>query len=147
MTQAKDAGERFAALMDLLASDAEAAPDEDVLNDAAAAGIDAAVEGERVRTVLLGALSRAKKARLAKAQAAHAEAAKALQMRPVRLPDTPAAQREMLTRFLSRAPHMREAVVTLQHRDFESFSDSDVESALRQLGALGLLDDDTERKP
>ena len=34
------------------------------------------------------------------------------------------------------------APVTLQHREFESYSDSDVESVLRDLDALGLLDDD-----
>jgi hypothetical protein len=42
---------------------------------------------------------------------------------------------------------MRDAVVTLQHRNFDSFSEGDVESALRQLNALGLLDDDLGEKP
>jgi hypothetical protein len=34
--------------------------------------------------------------------------------------------------------------VTLQHRGFEALSDDDVESALKQLEALGLLDEDPE---
>jgi hypothetical protein len=49
-------------------------------------------------------------------------------------------------RSLERRPQMKEAVVTLQHRDFASFSDADVESVLKQLDALGLLEDDSEPK-
>ena len=46
------------------------------------------------------------------------------------------------------SPQMKEAAVTLQHRDFASFSDADVASVLKQLDALGLLDDDDpEPKP
>ena len=41
---------------------------------------------------------------------------------------------------------MREAVMTLQHRNFESLSDEDVESMLKQLQHLSVLDDDDEKK-
>ena len=42
---------------------------------------------------------------------------------------------------------MRGAVMTLQHREFNAMTDDDVESALKQLDALGLLPDDPEPKP
>ena len=55
-------------------------------------------------------------------------------------------RRLLLAASLQRRPEMREAVITLQHREFDSFSDADVESALKQLDALGLLDEEPEPK-
>jgi hypothetical protein len=44
---------------------------------------------------------------------------------------------------LERRPQVKDGI-TLQHRDFASFSDADVEILLKQLDVLGLLDDDPE---
>ena len=42
---------------------------------------------------------------------------------------------------------MRGAVMTAQHREFSTMTDGDVESALKQLDALGLLTDELDPKP
>jgi hypothetical protein len=132
--------------MDALADHAESAPDQELLGEASAQGVDANAEAGRVRDLLLGAVLRAKKERLEEAQRAHRQALADLGSRTARLPADPAARRALLLRTVTRKPQMKDAVMTLQHRDFESFSDGDVESALKQLQALGLLDDEFEPK-
>ena len=81
--------------------------------------------------------------RLRAAADKHAQTLATLNKRAARLPGTPALRKALLERVMQRTPEMRPSIMTLQHRDFESFSDADVESALRQLDALGLLDDES----
>lgn len=137
----------LAVVMDALAEQVESMSEEQVLADAAAEGVDVKAEGDRVRGVLLGAVVRAKKDRLAQAMESHRRNVASLAQRAVRIPRDPSDRRALLMRSLDKKPQMKEAVVTLQHRDFASFSDADVESVLKQLEALGLLDDDSENKP
>ena len=147
MTKPKDATERLIALMGALAEHVASASDQELLDQAAAEGIDVKANTAHVRDVLLSAVLRTKKERLRKAREAHERAVTNLGVRVARLPGEPEARRCLLMRCLQRRTQMHEAVMTLQHRDFESFSDADVESALRQLEALGLLDDESESKP
>jgi hypothetical protein len=56
----KDDAERLANLMDSLAERAAEASEQEILDDAAAAGIEVNVEADRVRRVLTDAIHRAK---------------------------------------------------------------------------------------
>jgi hypothetical protein len=146
MSAPKDAGKRLYALMDALAEREFLLSDEEVLKDAVAEGVDVKAEVGEVRNVLLAGIQRTKKRRLEEARMAHEKAVASIKAMAVQLPEGPAARRALLSRIVQRRPEMREAVVTLQHRNFELLSDDDVESALRQLQHLGLLNDDPELK-
>lgn len=143
MTKPKDDAERLANLMDSLAERAAEASEKEILDEAAAAGADVKVEADRVRGVLADAILQAKKQRRFDAAAAHKQSVAAIAERTARLPGSPAARKRLLDRVVQQQPAMRQTVMTLQHREFESFSDGDVESALRQLHALGLLDEES----
>lgn len=145
MTQRRNEAERLRALMDRLADDAEALSDEKVLADAQARGVDVSAEADRIRGVLLAGAIKAKKRRLAAAEAAYRQATDTLARSVSSLPSTPQARRALLDRTFQRKPQTREAVVTLQHRNLEAFTDDDVESVLRQLEHLGLLGDDDDK--
>lgn len=147
MRNPKDPGERLSAIMRALADHVGSVPDHTLLEEAASEHIDVKVEATRVRSLLLDGVLRAKKARLKEAARVHGAAVAELGSRVSRLPSTPEDRRMLLRRTLSQRPQMQEAVVTLQHREFESFTDADVESALKQLDALGMLDDISEHKP
>lgn len=127
--------------MDALAEHAENATDQEILTDAAASGVDVKAEAAAVRDLLNEAVLRAKKKRLQIADEAHTKSVAELGARAARLPSTPMLRRKLLDRTVRRDPQTKQMVMTLQHRDYDSLSDSDVESALRQLDALGLLDD------
>ena len=141
MSTATDAGKRLYALMDALAETEACLSDKQVLEDAAAEAVDAEPVG-RVRSVLLAGIQRAKRRRLEEARGTYERAVASMGSISGWLPEGPAARRALLSRVVQRRPEMREAVVTLQHRNFESLSDDDVESALRQLHHLGIVDDD-----
>lgn len=139
-------GKGMQRLMAALADQAEQAPDAELLADAAAAGVDVKAESERIRATLLSGVLAGKKARLRQAGLEHVASTARIGRSRSRIPTEPSARKAMLVGILQRKPGMREMVVTLQHREFESFSDSDVESVLQQLDALGALDDD-EQEP
>lgn len=142
MTTPKSDAERLAAVMNALAERAASAKDEEIVADAEAAGVDMKAEGNRVRAALADAVLRAKKQRLHDASDQHKRSVATLEQRAARLPSTPTARRALLGRVIGRRPETRQQVLTLQHREFEEFTESDVDSALRQLDALGFLDDE-----
>ena len=144
MTAPKDPKEELAALMDACAESTEAMTDDELLQDAAAAGVDANAESSRIRGLLLSAFVRAKKVELAEAARQHQTAGTPSRRRP-RLPSGASERRAMLMQELERRPQLKDAVSTLQPRDLPSFSDAEVESVLEQLGELGLLGDDDSK--
>ncbi len=142
MTAPRDDASRLAAIFDALAERAAGASDQEILEDAAAAKVDLAADGSRVRAVLAEGVLRTKKSRLLAAGEQHKRSVAALGQRATRLPESPAKRRDLLDRIIRRKPEMRQQVLTLQNREFEKFTANDVDSALRQLDALGLLDDE-----
>jgi hypothetical protein len=142
MSITTDPNKRMRVLMDVLAERTSSLTDQEVLDDAVAEGVDVEAEAARARSSLLSAIQRAKKRRLEKAGAAYKVAVASVNAAAFRLPQEPSARRELLSQLARRRPEMREAVVTLQHRNFDSLSDDDVESALRQLQYLGVLNED-----
>lgn len=145
MSEMKDLPDRLRAVMEALAEHEDSLSDDEVLSDVAAAGVDAQAEAERVRNVLLGAVRKHKRSRLDRAEEEHRHEVAQIAAAAVRLPTTPMARRARLQRAVERAPRLRESL-TLQFRGLESISDEDVESALRQLQHLGLLDDEPDER-
>lgn len=142
MTKSRNDADRLSSVMNALAERAASASDEEILADAAAAGVDVKAEGSRVRALLGDAVLRAKKQRLQDASEQHKRSVATLEQRVAQLPATQAAKRALLGRVLTRRPETRQQAMTLQHREFETFTDNDVDLVLRKLAALGLLDDE-----
>lgn len=129
----------LASFFTAMAAHTENAPDAEIVGDPATRGSDP----EAVRSVLLGAVQKFRKQRLLDATEQHRLAVKRLESHAARLPSEAAARRALLGRVVSRRPQMSDGV-TLQFRDFASLSDADVESALTQLDALGMLADEPD---
>ena len=56
------------------------------------------------------------------------------------IPQKKSEQRALLASIFTRKPDLRSMAITAQHRDLKDFTDADVESFLKQLAELGLLD-------
>lgn len=95
---------------------------------------------ESLRARLLGDVKAHRQRKLADAWAAHWAAIGQLNREVKPLPATPEGRRALLERVLARFPREGRSL-TLQHREFESLTDEDVKSCLKQLQALGALDD------
>lgn len=141
MSDSKEDAPRLQKLLEGLAEHEAGLTDQQILDDAMAAGIDVKAEAERVRGALLGGIRKEKRARLDRAEEEHKRAVARIAGASARLPRTPQERRARLQRAIDRAPQLR---LTLQNRGLESVSDEDVESALRQLAHLGLLDDEPD---
>ena len=94
----------------------------------------------RTREILKAACKDLDKQKLRQARVAYESAAKGLSSRKYNLPTDGAERRTLLAAMLSRQPELGSVAFTAQHRDLKDLTDSDVESFLRQLGELGLLD-------
>lgn len=136
--------EKLHALFSALADSTDALSDEEWRQEIAETGVDVKATGSRVKSVLLDAILKGKKKRLADARKAHADAVVRMTEASRSLPSTSAEKRRLVERALSKRPQVRDAVLTVQHRDFESLSDEDLDGLLRQLQHLGLIDGDED---
>ena len=146
MSNPNDWGDRLHALAEALAEQAATLSDKEVADDAAADGTDVKKEAMVVRGVLLAGLQRAKKDRLNRALAQRERVLASLKSSAATLPPDAASRRTLLADVIQRKPQVRDAVMTLQHRDFDSMSDDDVDSILIQAHLLGLLDNGDSKK-
>lgn len=94
----------------------------------------------RTKTVLRSALKDLDQERLRNARAEYESASKQLSMGAYDIPKSKSEQRALFVSILSRQPDMRALAVTAQHRELKDLTDADIESFLKQLAELGLLD-------
>ncbi len=127
-------------LMNLLADSLESASAEEMLDEDAELSASAVVKAEGVRRLLLDEVGNYRKKLASDAMRHHAASIAEFLKRPYRLPTVPAEQRQLLNKIFTEYPHIQSSL-TLQHRDFRTLSDSDVESLLKQLEALGVFED------
>lgn len=91
------------------------------------------------KDIFRAAIKNCKMERLRSARAQYEITSKELRSRSYDIPAKSSEQRELLASIFSRKPELRSMAITAQHRDLKDFTDSDVESFLRQLAELGLL--------
>ena len=61
------------------------------------------------------------------------------------LPKSQVDRRNLLAAVFAAKPDIQSLMLTAQHRDFDQLTDSDVESSLKQLAYLGVLDSFTSK--
>ena len=132
-------------LANAVADSVAQAPDEEIVTELKEQGKDPENEGERVRGVLMRAVTAYKRRKLEHARAEYEK--KAARLRPVAtaLPGTPGQRRKLLQSILGARPQLQTAL-TMQYRESEGLApdelpDDEVDSYLRQLRELGVLDD------
>jgi len=132
--------EELRAIMNALAESVAEASDEEILEETRAQGKDPTEAAGRVRNVLLDAGKAYRQRRLREAQHQYESHIAAMGARTYNLPTSAIDRRRLLDLVLSRQPAMRSAL-TAQYRQFTSLTETDVESCLKQLQELGLLDE------
>lgn len=130
-------------IMDSLAEYVEHAPEEELLEDATVEGESTNETADRVRLILLDAVTQYQQRPLREARLAYNKQVAAMQQRTYDLPSTPAERRTLLWACLAKNQQMQ-AMVTGQFRDFDGMTDSDIESLLKQFADLGLLGDSSD---
>jgi hypothetical protein len=130
----------FRDVMNALAEAVAEASDKEILAEVQDAGLDLNAEAESVRAVLRRSIDKFKKRKLEQARRDYELAASALFTKAYHLPETPNERRNLLTNILVAQPQMQ-GMLTVQFRELDLLSDDDIESSLRKLAELGMLDD------
>jgi hypothetical protein len=92
----------------------------------------------RAKEIFRAAIKDCKMKSLRTARAQYESASLEMSVRSYNIPQKTSEQRALLASLFSRKPDLRS--MTAQHRDLKDLTDSDVESFLKQLAELGLLD-------
>ena len=129
--------EQLERLWEQLAESVLALSDSDLLT---VYGDSAEKDAEAVSRLVQHATTALRKKKLADAKGAYDQQVAAMRARHYEIPATAPKRRELLMSAISRQPRVR-SVLTAQFRDFKEMSDADVETALKQLFELGLLED------
>lgn len=96
---------------------------------------------EETRDILRKAVKAFRQRKLNEAQVLYEEQVASFSKKTYSLPDSMEEQRNLLMNVLVSNSQMRSAVLTAQNREFKDLPDSEVTSYLKQLQALGALDE------
>lgn len=127
-------------VMNALAEAAAEASNKELLAEVQEAGLDLKAEAESIRAILLRSVSKFKRKKLEQARRDYEIAASSLFTKHYPLPETPQERRNLLINALTIQPEMQ-SMLTVQFRELDMLSDEDIESSLRKLAELGMLDD------
>lgn len=128
------------ALMTGMVESVLSASDEDILNEAREDGRDLNKDLFHTKSTLLASVQESKLHRLREARKRHERSVAAISATKASIPETAEERRNLLTAIFSRNASLKAGVLTAQHRDLKEMTDSDIESLLKELAALGLLD-------
>lgn len=132
----------FARIMDALAESIDELSGRELLEETIAEGEDPDTMAQETRTILLGAVQAVRKQRLTEARDGYERKVQELATSTHSLPATAAEQLSLLKGVFARQPEL----VTMQFRDLDSVTPEDIESMLRQLAKLGVLEEPDPEK-
>jgi len=112
--------------------------DEGIFSAIKEEGRDVTVASARVRDLFAKADKKFRQKSLEEARALHKQHVSSLHSRPLVIQGSAADKRKWLEFALLQKPEMGRAL-TLQHREFSSVTDEEVDSYLRQLIELGVI--------
>jgi hypothetical protein len=145
MTDEKKYDEQLSAIMNRLADSMLDLSDEQVLAEAREAGIDPLKESERIRDMLRRSSKEHRMQKLREAKRTYEDQVAKLKHTRLELPQSPVDRRNLLAAVFAAKPDIQSLILTAQHRNFDQLTDSDVESSLKQLAHLGVLDSFTSK--
>ncbi|MCI0724303.1 MAG: hypothetical protein L0338_35870 [Acidobacteria bacterium] len=126
-------------LMEALAESVVTTSDHEILAETQEEAGDPGAVAEHFRELLHAALKTELQKNLHVAQVQYQHRIEEMHQRPHRFSDSAQDRRQLLASVFAAKPDMRSGLLTAQHRDFESLTDADIESLLRQLDVLGVL--------
>jgi len=140
MVNKKSYDEQLSTIMNQLADSVLDMSDEQVLAEEREKGIDPLKEAESIRHVLRRSSKMHRMQNLQEAEREYEERVTRLKKSQYELPDSSTKRRQLLAAVFAARPDMQSVMLTAQHRDFDQLTEMDIESFLRQLADLGILD-------
>src|ERR1044071_1355696 len=133
--------EGLAHVMNTLAESTLDLSNEEVEAEIREEGDDTKESAERVRNLLRQAVKDHRQKLLREAQERYETRIAAMNDEESFLPTSAEKQRDLFMAAMTNKPEVGSALLTAQHRDFRDLTEADIKSYLKQLMALGALDD------
>jgi len=140
MENKKNYNEQLSAIMNQLADSVLELSEDQVLAEEREKGIDPTKEAESIRNVLRRSSKMQRMQKLQAAGRAYQDNVARLNKSQYELPESPTGRRQLLATVFAAKPDVQSVLLTAQHRDFQQLTDFDVESLLKQLADLGILE-------
>jgi hypothetical protein len=140
--QDKDRKDDLCRVMDAISDPILEMSDEDILLEVQEEGENPDEIATQVKGVLLESVRKYKQRHLHSAQEEYEQEIARIEKHRDKIPSSVEEQRELLAYIFAQQPQL----LTLQNRDFQKFTDADVESLLLDLEALGALDELQKRE-
>jgi hypothetical protein len=131
--------ERLARILDNLGHHIQIAPGDELLEVARENGRDPAEVTARVKGILRSTFKAHQQKALVDAKQGYQREITSISERQFHLPRTAQGRRNWFQAVLAQAPQLQPAF-TLQNRELSDLSDEDIESHLKKLAQLGVLD-------
>ena len=131
--------ERLARILDSLGEHIRTVPDEELPDDPGEEGRNPAEAAARIKGLLQRTFKAYQQKALVDAQEAYQREISDLSERRFNLPKTVKGRKEWFLAALVQAPQLKPAF-TLQNRELSDLSDEDIETHLKKLSQLGVLD-------
>jgi hypothetical protein len=133
----RDSNKDLDAIFEGLLNSIEETPSMEIADELRSADVDVDAIAGDVKQALLAGVKRFEQRNLIAAR----EKYKSRMQEPKKyvLPSTPVGRRDQFFALLAMQPQMK-TILTVQHRDFSTLTDADIESALEELGELGFFD-------
>ena len=129
----------FKAIMDALSESIIEATDQEIIEDYIENGQNPDEVADKVRAMLLNTANVFQKRNLICARKKYESRVREIRNSKDSIPATLKERRNLLASVFNKNPFVRD-MLTAQYRDFKNLSDSDIESLLQQLKALGALE-------
>lgn len=126
--------------LDEIASSIETSSSTEIEQDALASGKDLNVLATATRDALIQGTKQFSQRRLHRARQKYVEDVNRIEARKRRIASSADSRRRQFDAVLKAKPELR-STLTIQHRDLSSLTDADIESALDELDALGVLEE------
>jgi hypothetical protein len=133
--------EGLAHVMNTLAESTLDLSDEEVEAEIREEGDDPKETADHIRKLLRKAVKEHQQRHLIEAQERYEARIAAMNDEESFLPASAEEQRDLFMSVMTNKPEVGTALLTAQHRDFKDLTEADIKSYLKQLKALGALDD------
>lgn len=130
--------EKLDALIDFLGDSIFEASDEEIREEVRMSGVDPDTEAVRLKHMMLNAVKAIRQRALKTSREAYDDRITHLETKHYSIPNTPEERRRLFS-FISQQPQSA-PYVTAQYRNLKDPTDNDIESYLKDLDDLGLLD-------
>lgn len=140
----RDYKQGLAHVLNTLAESTLDLSDEEVEAEIREEGDDPKEAADRVRNILRRAVKDHQQSLLREAQERYEARVAAMNNEESFMTASTEEQRDLFMAVMSNKPEFGSALLTAQHRDFKDLTEADIKSYLKQLKALGALDDLTK---